>query len=339
MEGIAAWENLRLAAARALRGKRPKADARAYVADLDANLRRLREQLLTDSVPVGQYHQFTIHDPKERLITAPCFAERVLHHAIINICEPVFERWLVHDTYACRRRKGRVACLLQARTFASRFPFFLKLDIRRYFDSIDHATLKGLLERRFKDQRLLTLFAQVIDGYAVTLGKGLPIGSLTSQHFANFYLGGCDRFVKEGRHAPGYARYMDDIAVWGQSSTDLRDTLGAIRVFLADVLLLAVKPEPYTNQTARGMDFLGCRVFPTHLVLNRRSRVRFRRKVTTLAAAVERGQIPELDAQQRGQALVAFAQAAGVKSWRFRSRVVQHTPGTDQGFVSGAPRW
>jgi hypothetical protein len=126
LDAVADWQNLRLAAAKALRGKRGKADARLYLADLDANLRRLGEQLRAGSVPVGRFHQFTIHDPKERLITAPCFEERALHHAIMNVCEPVLERWLIADTFACRRGKGRVACLQRAQAFARRFPYFLK---------------------------------------------------------------------------------------------------------------------------------------------------------------------------------------------------------------------
>jgi hypothetical protein len=92
------------------------------VADLDANLRRLRERLLDQAVQVGRFHQFTIYDPKERLITAPCFEERVLHHAILNVSEPVFEHWLIHNTYTCRVGKGRIACLARAQRFARRFP-------------------------------------------------------------------------------------------------------------------------------------------------------------------------------------------------------------------------
>ena len=101
------------------------------------------------------YHQFTIFDPKQRLITAPCFRERVLHHAIMNVCEPVFERWLIADTFACRRGKGRIAALNRALQFSWRHGFFFKLDIRKYFDSVSHPILKTRLERLFKDRMLL----------------------------------------------------------------------------------------------------------------------------------------------------------------------------------------
>ncbi len=162
---IADRDNLRLAVHKALRGKRSKGDARAFVARLDDNLNEMRAALLADDFPVGLYHQFTIFDPKERLISAPCFRERVLHHAIMNVSEPVFERWLISDTFACRKKKGRIAALQRARVFSRRFPFFLKMDIRKYFDSISHPLLIARLHRLFKDRRLLELLERVIAAY------------------------------------------------------------------------------------------------------------------------------------------------------------------------------
>ena len=168
----------------------------AFLHDLDHHLEAMAEQLQAGTFPLGRFRQFIRFDPKERIITAPCFPERVLHHAIMNVCEPVFERWLIDDTFACRAGKGRLAALDAAQQFARRFPFFLKLDIRKYFDSMSHDRLLELLARRFKDRALLDCSA----GSCVRSGAGwggLPIGSLTSQHFANFYLGWFDRFVKE----------------------------------------------------------------------------------------------------------------------------------------------
>lgn len=337
LDAIADWDNLRLAAAKALRGKRAKADARAYLAQLDANLTRLRQQILDNTVVLGRFQQFTVYDPKERRITAPCFEERVLHHAIMNVCEPVFERWLIHDTYACRCGKGRVACLQRAQDFARRHAFFLKLDVRRYFDSIDHGVLKELLARRFKDRRLLALLGRIIESYAVSAGKGLPIGSLTSQHFANFYLGRCDRFIKETCRTPGYVRYMDDMALWAASTAELRNCLKAVEQFLHDRLRLGLK-APYLNRSAGGMALLGCRVFPRHQRLTPRSWQRFRRKLEAVDRALRLGGISELEAQQRCAALVAFTRTPGLKTWRFRSHVLQQVPGDSQGLEALAPR-
>jgi hypothetical protein len=323
---IADRDNLRLAAAKALRGKRGRADARRFVAALDRNLAGLADGLRAGTVPVGRFRQFVIRDPKERVISAPCFTERVLHHAILNVCEPHFERWLIADTFACRAGKGRDAALARARQFAGRFRHFLKLDVRKFFDSVPHGRLLDLLGRRFKDRRLLELFGRVVRSFRGEAGRGLPIGSLTSQHFANLYLGAFDRFVKESLRLRGYVRYMDDMALWSDDAAALREALAAGGRFLRDELGLELKPTPYRNRTAHGMDFLGFRVCRRHLELNRRSRVRFRRRLRRLEAWHAAGRIGEAELQARATALVAFARAAGVCSWRFRRAAVSSGP-------------
>jgi len=133
-ERILDRDNLRAAVHRALRGKRDRAGVRSFTRDLDAELARLAREVRAGTFPLGRVHQFVIHDPKERIITAPCFAERVLHHAIVRVCEPHFERRLIADSFACRQGLGRLACLARARCFAGRFGHFLKMDVRRYFD-------------------------------------------------------------------------------------------------------------------------------------------------------------------------------------------------------------
>ena len=176
---------------------------------------------------MGRFRQFVIRDPKERIISAPPFAERVLHHALMNVCEPHLERWLIPDTFACRAGKGRDRRSRSRRHFAGRFPFFFKLDIRKYFDSVPHDRLLDRLARRFKDRPLLDLFGRIVRSFRASLGRGLPIGSLTSQHFANFYLGWFDRFVKETLRLRGYMRYMDDMALWADDRATLRAALSA----------------------------------------------------------------------------------------------------------------
>jgi RNA-directed DNA polymerase len=265
MERVLDRETLREAFARASRGRRTNCDAAAFGMRLDENLAELAGDLAEGTYEVGPYHQFTIFDPKERLITAPCFRDRVLHHAVALVCEPVFERLLIADTFACRRGKGRVAAVERARFFARRYPWFLKLDIRKYFDSIDHEILSRQLRRKFKDRRLLDLFDRIIASYKVEPGRGVPIGSLTSQHFANFYLGGLDRFVKEELRAGGYVRYMDDFVIWGENRAWLSSVRERVEEFVARELSLALKPHPYINQARWGMDFLGCRVKPSHI--------------------------------------------------------------------------
>jgi hypothetical protein len=340
MERVRDRETLREAYARAARGKRTRRHATAFAARLDENLAGLARDLEGGTYTVGPYHQFTIFDPKERVITAPCFRDRVLHHAMMLVCEPVFERFLIADTFACRRGKGRLAAVERARHFAQRYPWFLKLDIRKYFDSIRHDTLLGLLERKFKDRRLLDLFGRIIDSYEVAPGRGVPIGSLTSQHFANFYLGRLDRFVKEGLRAGGYVRYMDDFVVWGEDRARLAVVRDRAGEFVGRELSLALKPHPYINRCERGMDFLGCRVHPSRVSLNRQSRVRYARKLRWLEREHAAGRLDEASLQQRATALVAFTQAGPTAGWRWRSRVLQSLAADGRGPEPGDPgRW
>ncbi|TVS09656.1 MAG: RNA-directed DNA polymerase [Planctomycetaceae bacterium] len=281
----------------------------------------------SETIPLGAARQFTVLDPKERLITAPCFRERVLHHAVINVCEPVFERWLIFDTYACRRGKGRVAAVCRAADFSRRYAFFLKMDIRKYFNSISHEVLRMKLRRLFKDQRLLRLFDAIIacNPAASEVGRGLPIGSLTSQHFANFYLGWLDRFVTEQLRATGYVRYMDDMLIWRDSARELKASLAAITSWVPQELRLTLKPTPYINRTWLGVDFLGCRIFRRHVTLSRRSRRRFKQRIGAIENDFACGKNTEAEMQRRVDAVVAFSRAADARSWRFRSAVLKES--------------
>ncbi len=200
------------------------------------------------------------------------------------------------------------------------------MDIRKYFENVDHQILLQRLKRLFKDERLLALFADIIGSFQKDSERGLPIGSLTSQHFANFYLGWFDRFVKETLRVKGYVRYMDDMLLTGRSAAELKEWLSVSRQFLQDILRLEIKPQPYINRSNHGVDFLGCRVFADHVALNRRSRVRFRRKMASLEADYLEGRIGERELQERATSLIAFTRAAGAKSWHFRRAVLEQLP-------------
>lgn len=316
-------DNLRLAVAKALQGKRARPDARSFTASLDANLQLLASQLEAGSFQHGRVRQFVVHEPKERLITAPCFEERVVHHAIMNICGDWFDGRLIDDSYACRVGRGRVAAILRSKHFSGRHPYFLRFDIRRYFDSIPHGRLLAMVERLIKDSRLSNLLGRIISSHRPGEAHGLPIGSLTSQHLANLYLDPLDRFIKESLRIRGYVRYMDDGVAWGDSTRELRSVLEACEGFIREHLALEFKPTPFINRTDRGIDFLGCRVWRRHLTLSRRSRLRFRRAVARLERDRRDGIIDERRLQRRATALVAFARAGGTASWRFRGRVLQ----------------
>ncbi len=180
LDRIAAPENLRLAFWKAARGKWAKAEVRHFSENLEGELQQMQEGILEGDYPVGEFHRLVVKEPKERVIQAATFTERVLHHTIMNLCEPVFERLAINDSYACRRGKGQWAAFDRAVRFGRLCPFYLKMDVRRYFDSVPHCRLNELLERRPKDRRLLAWFARLIGAHETIPGRGLPIGSLTS---------------------------------------------------------------------------------------------------------------------------------------------------------------
>ena len=336
LERIAEPENLRLAYWKAAKGKRGKPDCRAVGERLDWNLDRLRTELLSGDVCVGDYYYFTIHDPKKRTICAANFGERVLHHALMNHCEPILERAAIYDSYACRKGKGRVAAIVRAQGYARGRGWFLKMDIRKYFDTIRHDVLRRLLGRKIKDCAVLGIFDRILASHETSEGRGLPIGNLTSQHFANFYLSPLDRYVKERLRCGCYVRYMDDFVVWGVCREELRDVRDGIKRFLEDVLGLVLKSNVALNRTALGMDFLGYRLFPDRTRLARRSKARFGRKFRWYESAYLTGQWSALVLQQRMQALLAFVRSA--ESWAFRTNVIGRFGVVANGLEPGDPR-
>ena len=269
-DGVIERSNLELAFWKASRGKRCREDQKRFQAHLDEELSRLRYGLVNGDYPIGDFRRFTIYDPKEREICAASFGERVLHHALMNVCEPYFDRWLVYDSYACRKGKGQIAAVKRAREFASRFAWFMKCDFRKYFDTIPHANLKAARSCRFKDPHVIAWFFRIVDSYEKVTGRGLPIGSLTSQHFANFYLGPLDRFVPGTR----YVRYMDDFIFWADDKAALLALRDRLEDFVHKELDLGLKQRPFINRTRHGMDFLGMRVFSNAVRLGRAPRAR-----------------------------------------------------------------
>lgn len=323
-------DTLREAWLRAIRGRRLRAQVRDYSSRLEDNLALLGRQLRAGTFEFGNYHQFVIHDPKRRVITAPSFPERIAHHALMLACHPTFERWLIPDTYACRVGRGRLAALARAQHFARRHDWYLKLDVRKYFDSISHVVLRAQLERLFKDNGLLHVLSQVIHSYEVTPGHGLPIGALTSQHFANIYLGPVDRLILEQLRPGGYVRYMDDLLIWGSSVAQLKTVLAEVTAVLQANLQLEWKPSPQINRTRHGVDFLGVRLFRERHVPNARSRVRALRVLKQLWRLYISGRIDHLELQRRSTAVLAFLQSGTCDSGMFRARLVRSLEVCDQ---------
>jgi len=315
IEKIADPENIRLAFFKALKGKREKKDAKEFSEHLKEEIHSIRKEILSGSIQWGEYYSFKIFDPKERVICAAPFRDRVIHHSIINICDSVFESYLIHDSYACRRGKGLDAAIHRARSFSMHCSWYLKLDVRKYFDSIDHEILKKLLRQRFKDRIILSIFDQIIESYSKAPGKGVPIGNLTSQYFANHYLSILDHFIKEQLRCRYYIRYMDDFVVWHDSREDLKMIHNRIDEFLKDRLSLVLKPG-CLNRSEKGLTFLGYRIFPQAMKLSRRSRDRFRKKMRLYHKKYERGEWTEEDISHRMEPLLSFVRRADSEGYR-----------------------
>lgn len=270
-ERICDLANLHSAMVLAARGKRDSGPVNAFLAHADAELCLLREELRSGRYVPRPYQQFTILDPKPRVISCADFRDRVVHHAVCDIIGPLIERRLVADSYACRVGKGTHRAVLRAQELCRRYVYFLKLDVRRFFDSIDHHILLALLSRLFREPELRALLETIVrhpvPGQAS--GKGVPIGNLTSQWFANLYLDGLDHLVRDEWGLGGYIRYMDDMVLWSDSKPRLWRAHDEACAWLERERRLQLKPEATVlAPSCEGVPFLGMRVFPGRLRLH-----------------------------------------------------------------------
>ena len=336
-ERIAALENLIAAGKAALRGKRLRPPGCQFLGDFEKEVFALHDELWAGTYRHGGYHYFTIHEPKERVVAAAPFRDRVVHHAIVRVIEPVFERRFIEDSYACRRGKGTHAAMRRAAEFARRWPYALKCDVRKYFPSIDHEVLTGLLRRVIADERLMRLIAHILDSHADgerqeslpggglfdfrTVKRGLPIGNLTSQFFANVYLNPLDHFVKHTLRVKGYVRYMDDFLLFGDDRALLRGQGRQVREKLA-ALRLEVHPDKYRLMpTASGVDFAGYVVFGDGRIRVRSSSVRrFDRRYKKMLWHLRRRRTPAAKITASVRAWVAHA--AHAQSYGLRRSVL-----------------
>jgi len=266
-------------------------------------------------VLVGNYHYFKIYDPKERTICAAAFSERVIHHALMNVCHANFDRFQIFDSYACRLGKGTYAALNRAKQYQQKYKYFLKLDVRKYFDTIEHNVLKNMLAGRFKEVKLLTVFEQIIDSYHTQPNKGLPIGNLTSQYFANHYLALADHYLKEVEQQKAYIRYMDDMVLWDNDKSALLKKGVRFEHFIAQKLQVELKPL-CLNYTAKGLPFLGYRLYPDTVLLTRSSKKRFECKLKKYTDKLHDNEWNQQDYQRHILPLLACIKHADTFAFR-----------------------
>jgi RNA-directed DNA polymerase len=318
-ERVTDFQALHAAAWRALRANRENGDALRFMYDLEPEILQLQRELESGVYRPGPYHTFTIWEPKERQIAAAPFRDRVVHHSVCAVLEPVFERRYVYDSYACRKDKGTHRAIARAVGFARGNRYFLKCDVRKYFESIGHGVLKGILARLFKDARFLDLLGLIVDHNAPhnAPGRGVPIGNLTSQHFANMYLDQLDHFVKEKLRVKRYVRYMDDFLCFANSKSQLHGIHDEVRAFLRARLKLELKDNKcYVAPVTQGIPFLGMRVFRGTVRLSRPSLVRCRRKLKRREAAFAENRITEEKLVESAGSLIAHITHANTMALR-----------------------
>lgn len=335
-DDVTGFENLLLAARNAQKSKRFQAKVLNFNYNLEAELQQIQQQLRSKTYQPGAYRTFHITEPKPRLISAAPYRDRVVHHALCNVIMPIFERTLIADTYANRSGFGTHRALRRFTSFARSSRYVLQCDIRKYFPSIDHAILKGLIRRKIKCPDTLWLIDTIIDRSneqepsvhyfpgddlitPALRRHGLPIGNLTSQFFANIYLNGFDHFVKEHLHATKYLRYVDDFALFSDDPSYLADARVAIETYLAGLRLKIHPIKSQLFETQIGASFVGFRVLPDCIRIRSPNLLRARRRIRRLKRGYRSGRVSFDRLNQSMQSWGAHLKHGN--TWRLRQRI------------------
>lgn len=318
---LTSFQNLLAAFERAAYGKRGKAGVGLFEYHLEDNLVRLQEELCSKTYRPGGYRAFPIFDPKPRLISAAPFRDRIVHHALCNVIEPLFDQTFIYDSYANRKDKGTHAAIRRAHSFMRNSLFVLKCDIKKYFASIDHLILKREIRRTIADEEILQLIDIIIDcsneqEYVNDLfpgddlitplerRKGLPLGNLTSQFFANLFLTRLDHFIKEKLRIRFYLRYVDDFLLASNDVAFLKSAQHQIAHFLLQFRLNLHPRKCHIFRCSKGVPFLGQVIFPEYRLLRSENVRRFCRRLAEI----------EKNAAREPDALMSFA--GSIAGWR-----------------------
>src|SRR3989338_386048 len=286
-ESVISLENLLEAWKEFIIGKRSRKDVQEFERDLMTNVIQLHNDLVTMSYGHHGYEAFKISDPKPRNIHKASVRDRVLHRALYRVLYPFFDRTFISDSYSCRYNKATYKAIDKFRKFFfqvskndKKTVWVLKCDIRKFFASVNHDTLKAILKNYISDDKILFLLWVIIDSFSVRAGIGLPLGNLTSQLFVNIYMNEFDQFMKHKLKAKYYIRYADDFVILSDSKTSLINLIKQIREFLQESLKLKLHPKKISISTiASGVDFLGWVHFPDYRVLRTTTKKRMFRNI------------------------------------------------------------
>ncbi len=306
---------------RAAKGKRGHVPAATFDALVADNLVQLQHELRQQTYRPGAYRHFLIHEPKRRKISAAPFRDRVVHHALCNLIEPIFDARFIPHSYANRIGKGNHAAVDTLQQFARNYRYVLRLDIVKHFPSLDHALLYAEIGRVIDDERILWLIRQILDSgagvlrdeynmvyfpgddlFAANRPRGLPIGNLTSQFWSNVYMNPLDWFIKRELRCDACLRYVDDFALFSDNKQQLWQWKEAIIQRLQRLRLTIHEREAQVMPTRDGIPWLGFVVYPAHRRLKRRNAVNFTRRLRRNISRYRQHKISfaELDASVNG---------------------------------------
>jgi len=283
-------------------GKNKKPDVQQFEYNLEDNIFLLHQELKAKTYNHSNYISFYIHDPKLRNIHKACVKDRVLHHAVFRILYPIFDKSFISDSYSCRIGKGTHRAINRLQIFNKKVGknntktcYILKCDIKKFFDSIDHNILISLIKKKIRDKNTNWLIEKVIKSFSVSPNKGLPLGNITSQLFANIYLNELDYFIKHNLRIKYYIRYCDDFVIL-EKDKKLLETLYFQKIdnFLKEKLKLSLHPDKINiKKYHQGIDFLGYVSFPYHKILRKNTKKRMFKRIKQKISKLKQGDISE----------------------------------------------
>jgi retron-type reverse transcriptase len=357
-DAFISWNNLVLAARKAQRGKRTRPCVQRFNYALEYQLIRLGMELEKGIYRPGGFRSHWITRPKARMISAAPYRDRVVHHALMNVLEPLMERHFHPHSYACRRGKGTHAAANRLQKLMVRYRFALQCDIRKFFPSVDHEVLKKQFRRLIKDKRILWLMDLIVDRSNRQEQRlewfdgddlfepahrrlGLPIGNLTSQWFANLYLTSLDHHITSHMGIGGYVRYCDDFILLGNDCQRLKAAVNEIKHFLAGLRLKLHMNKTAVVPVKAGLRFVGYRIWPTHRLITKKNIRQFRRRLQWMKEGYANGVLDSEDVKRRLASWVGHARQASSeelirrlsKEWIFRRGKADRVPCSSRRFL------
>lgn len=303
-EKITDPENIRQAFKEAKRGKRKTGVIRRCEQNVDQVCGQIREMLINKTFTTSPYRTMYIHVPKTRLIfDLPFFPDRIIHHALMRVLEPIWTGLFIADSYACLPGKGIHSGSRRTMEYVRKYKYCLKMDISKFYPSVDHNIMFAIVQRKIKCPDTLALMKDII--YSVPDGKNVPIGNYTSQWLGNLYLNDLDQYIKHEHHVKAYIRYCDDFLIFHDDKKYLGAMAKAIETYLADKLKLKMS-KCDLFPVSRGVDFLGYRHFPEYILLRKTTATRIKRRLRVL---------PDLLARCRISAIQYRSTLASIAGW------------------------